>query len=144
MNRKLLLSVVAFIFTLSILNLAAPANATGDYSVGGFDDNAAFERFYDSLRKTVAQNDKQATAALFSYPMTINFPPKKKLLLSSKADMVKNYDRIFNPLAKKALQTTKTSELFANCQGVMIGSGQIWFVPGEKGGVIIRTVNVGR
>lgn len=130
--------------TLCVLVCAsfAPACAAGDYGVGGFDDPVVFERFYSDLQKNVSKGDKNATASLFSYPMSIRFPPKKKLvLISNKAAMIKNYDLIFNPLAKKALKDTKTADLFCNCQGVMIGSGQIWFTPGEHGGVQIKTVN---
>ena len=123
----------------------APATATGSYSVGGFEDAVAFERFYDNLRTDVENGDKTATATLFSYPMSIRFPPKKKLvLISNKAEMVKNFDRIFTPQTKKALQKTKTADLFCNCQGVMIGGGEIWFTPGQNGGVSIKTINVGR
>jgi hypothetical protein len=134
--------LVSVLCVLSVFNFIAPAMATGSYSVAGFDDAVAFERFYDNLRKDVAKGDKQATAALFSYPMSIRFPPKKKLVdISNQAEMVKNFDRIFNPQAKNALQKTKTGDLFCNCQGVMIGGGEIWFTPGDKGGVSIKTVN---
>lgn len=134
--------LVSILCVFSMFTSIAPAAATGDYSVGGFDDSAAFERFYENLRKDVAKGDKMATASLFSYPMAIAFPPKKKpVVISNKADMVKNFDRIFNPQAKKALQKTKAAELFCNSQGVMIGNGEIWFEPGEKGGVHIKTVN---
>ncbi len=142
MRIKRFSMIVSAILVLSNFTSTAPATATGSYSVGGFDDAEKFEKFYDNLRADVAKGDKAATASLFSYPMSIHFPPKKKLvLISNKAEMLKNFDRIFNPQAKKALQKTKTADLFCNSQGVMIGNGEIWFTPGEKGGVNIKTVN---
>ena len=139
---KSLLNLSVCLSTILAVELAPPAVATGSYSVGGFDDAAAFERFYEELQKDVARGDKSATAALFSYPMSIRFPPQKRLVkIASKAQFIKNYDRIFNSQAKKAIKETKTADLFCNYQGVMVGNGQLWFAPGESGGVQIKTVN---
>jgi len=101
---KGLLNLSVCLSTILAVRLAPPAVATGSYSVGGFDDAAAFERFYEELQKDVARGDKSATAALF-YLSDVNsfFPPQKRLVkLRARRNLSKTTIEYLNSQAKKA------------------------------------------
>lgn len=96
--------------------------------------------FLADLNTAVTAGDKQKVAAMISYPLSVN--AKGHRLIRNSARFLKEYDRLFTPAIVKAIETQKPECLFANYQGVMIGSGQIWFDE-QKGGVLkIITLNI--
>lgn len=101
-------------------------------------------KFLASLQQAVKTGDKQAISQMVRYPLTTNAKIKNS------ADFVKNYDQIFTSDVTKAILAQDPKTLFSNSQGVMIGSGQVWFTseamtsPGNfdnSGPALIITVN---
>jgi len=113
---------------------AAWADGKGKYAVTGIPDSGSFDRFYTELREAVLKDDKQKVASLWKFPMVFDLPNKKRMLISSGADIVKNYNEIFNSDVKAAFERTELSKINYNSTGFIIGDGEMCIVPtGEVG-----------
>lgn len=84
------------------------------------------ERFFRDIQQSVAKNDRTHVAALIDFPLTVH-GVGRNVVLRRKSDFIKHYDVVFNRNVKSALAAQKVGNLFVNVQGVMVGSGQIWF-----------------
>lgn len=89
----------------------------------GIDDSLAFKRFLKHVQYWVANGQKDSVASVIAFPLR---NPKIK----SKEEFLKNYDTYINDKVKKALAAVNFKQLFRNNNGVMIGSGEMWF--GQK------------
>jgi hypothetical protein len=94
------------------------------WSDAGFKNGNAAIKFYQNLQLNIKFNEKEAIANL------IDFPLRDKL---TKADFLKNYDRIFHKEFKRELLEQNPFELYRNKNGCMAGNdGQLWFKPEGK------------
>ena len=108
------------------------------YSVAGVSDANAFEAFLKQLQTWVAVVDKQSIAAATTFP--IRTPHDGKILEVDANDFLAHYDAIMTAKVRDAIAKQKPCTSFANWQGVMIGNGDVWFIPTPKGFTIL-TVN---
>ena len=112
------------------------------YYVGGFDDDAAVEKFAVVFKDAVCANNKSTVASLISYPITVYLDGKQKCLINNKDAFVTLFDRIFYPSFKKRIQFAKTTEMFVNWQGVMLGSkGEVWIAAVEGNTPLVVAIN---
>ena len=138
------------ILSIAVTGNCAPADAapllrlqTNKYAVAGITDAAAAERFLRALQQAVAKNDRNKVAAFLDYPITVN-GAGYRIALRRPADLLKRYDAVFNRKVKSALASQRAERLFVNDQGVMIGSGEIWFNQmgsGRKASFKITAIN---
>jgi hypothetical protein len=104
----------------------APMQPSNKYEVTGIQDAAAAEKFFGDLQAAVAKDDRSKVASMINYPLFVQISGRKVKLQKS-ADVLKQYDVVFNHRVKEAVAQQKVEELFVNWQGVMIGNGEIWF-----------------
>ena len=97
--------------------------------------------FLAALSAAVKAGDKQKVAAMVQYPLYVN-TGKLRRLVRSRSEFAMDYDRIFTPAVRKAIERQVPECLFANWQGVMIGHGEVWFEEQKNGGMRIKTVNI--
>jgi hypothetical protein len=120
--------IFACALTLFVLangyNLSALAQQN-KYAVAGIDDAETADKFFVDLKTAVEKNERQKVAALIDYPINVLLRGRR-LKLRNKAELLKNYDAVFNGKVRQALAKS-TAPSFANYQGVMIGDGEIWF-----------------
>jgi hypothetical protein len=83
-----------------------------------------FENFYQELRSAVRRKDKNATAALFDFPMSIR--GKKKRTIRTKSEFLRLYDSIITPGVAKELASTSPAQLWGRDQGICVASGILW------------------
>lgn len=112
--------------------------------VAGVNDPAAFKTMFAALKEAAASGDKAKVGEFALYPIRVNVG-KVAVEVKDKEAFVKQYDRIFTDNVLKALAEQDADKLFANEEGVMVGTGEIWFgvaaeTPQRYG---IVTVNVG-
>lgn len=108
-----------------IENQGTTTSAANKYVSAGIEDAQAFEAFFNQFKSLVLANDKTQLSALFTYPMSINFDGTA-VTYPDKNSFVLEYDTIFTPVVKTALQNQKIEDLFVNYQGVMVGNGEVW------------------
>jgi hypothetical protein len=79
---------------------------------------AFLAKFQDALKS----NDHEAVAMLVNYPLRAT--PHN---IRSRAQLLANFDRIFNPQVRTAILAATPDDVWGNYRGFMIGRGVIWF-----------------
>jgi hypothetical protein len=79
---------------------------------------AFLAKFQDALKS----NDHEAAAMLVNYPLRAT--PHN---IRSRAQLLANFDRIFNPQVRTAILAATPDDVWGNYQGFMIADGMIWF-----------------
>ena len=97
--------------------------------------------FLASLKVALAGADRQKVAAMVQYPLSANAGKTHRVIRDS-AEFVKDYDRLFTAAVLRAVKNQVPECLFANWQGVMIGSGEVWFEEQTNGSMKIKTINI--
>jgi hypothetical protein len=82
--------------------------------------------FLAALQKASAANDRQAIANMVHYPFSTLLAARRKVLKTPKAFLAR-YDDIMTPKVRAAIAAQTYETLFSNSNGLMIGSGQVWF-----------------
>lgn len=121
----------------------APSAASHDgnpFRVAGVDDPARVREFLAALKAAVAKDDAAAVARLASFPLDVAVGGRRESV-STDQRFVQIYSGVFTPCLKRLVETASMEELFANANGVMFGSGAIWFSPLEGGAIRIITIN---
>jgi hypothetical protein len=78
-------------------------------------------RFQDALKR----NDREAVASLVNYPLLTTAHGKARI--RSSAQLLANFDRVFNPQVRAAILKATADDVWGNVHGFMIGRGVIWF-----------------
>ena len=115
---------------------AVPQTATPDALPTRADVDARLDRLYGThqpyadflaaLQKASAANDRQAIANMVHYPFSTMLAARRKVLKTPKAFLAR-YDDIMTPKVRAAIAAQTYETLFSNSNGLMIGSGQVWF-----------------
>jgi len=107
---------------------AAPAAPPAhlDFSNAGIDDPTLPVRFLATLQSAVAAGEKGKVASLIAYPIVL-VDHGKRLNIASPTAFLQKYDLAMNQKVRSALAAQRPEQLFSNWQGVMVGSGEIWF-----------------
>ncbi len=83
--------------------------------------------FFDQVRKAVLTDDVEwLSRALSSYPFTVKLKAGQ-IKLKNEADLKKHAPAILTAKLKEVVRNQSPDSLFKNWQGVMVGSGEIWF-----------------
>lgn len=98
----------------------------GKYSVAGLDNAREVEQFFLSFKAAVAKGDKQAVAAMVSYPISVSLTNGRRVKLRSKVAFVKSYDAIFGKAFQQFIAQAKVEDLWAKYSGVATPGGEIW------------------
>lgn len=110
------------------------------YELIGITNAKEFEKSFNTIKSLVKNNEKSKVANYVSYPLNVN-KEDKKIKIQSKEDFIKNYNTIFTENVKKALLNQDVTKTFVNYQGVMVGSGEIWFTH-VKNKAMIYAINI--
>ena len=110
------------------------------YELIGITNAKEFEKSFNTIKYLVKNNEKSKVASYVSYPLNVN-REDKKIKIQSKEDFIKNYNSIITENVKKALLDQDVAKTFVNYQGVMVGSGEIWFTH-VKNKAMIYAINI--
>ncbi|CAI3937856.1 hypothetical protein [Commensalibacter communis] len=97
-------------------------NARLDFLFGSHDDYYAF---IDQLKEDVTHQNKAAVAAVVKYPLKVDIA-NKRVLIKNQQQFIQNYQAIITPKVKESVAKQEFIGMFANGQGMMFGSGQLW------------------
>ncbi|WP_462321278.1 hypothetical protein [Halochromatium sp.] len=84
--------------------------------------------FLDRLEHAVAQDDREAVAAMSDYPITVA-AGKEILTLDSPSRFAARYPDFMTHPLRQLIAEARLENLFANYQGAMLGNGALWFGP---------------
>jgi hypothetical protein len=122
---KIILTFALALFILTNVCSATSLQKESKYAVAGIDDAEAVDKFFLELKKAVEKDERDKVILLVDYPINVLIKGRRTRL-RNKAELLKNYDSIFNKNVKQALAKASAPS-FVNYQGVMIGDGEIWF-----------------
>ncbi len=106
---------------------ATPAKqADNPYEVAGISSAKDFHQFFFKFQQAVQHNKKATVASMVNYPLHVNSNGKTHTI-KNKATFIAKYDSIMTPEIKRTLAYAIEEDLFVNWQGVMVGSGELWF-----------------
>lgn len=111
-----------------------PAVQTDDYTVAGFPDAHRVHEFIQELQARTSLRDAAGVARLLEFPLRVN-RGAEVVLVRDAAEFTGAFDQLFPQSVAGMVLKCPRSRLFANSQGVMIGTGEVWIAPrGESGG----------
>ncbi|WP_461615209.1 hypothetical protein [Clostridium sp. Marseille-QA1073] len=116
-----------------ISNKSNENSTSNRYEVAGIMDVNEFEEAFKTVQKLVKDNDKSSIAEYIIYPINANINGNK-IAINSKEDFINNYDKIFNEKVRKTLIDQKVEDTFVSNRGVMVGSGELYFIPSNETG----------
>jgi hypothetical protein len=96
------------------------------YDVAGAKDAALIETNAQTFWQAVTSNQPDKAAALVSYPLAYT-ESGRRTLVHTPADFEKKFPAIFTPSYVAQLKSITPKAMFADQQGIMLGSGQVWF-----------------
>ena len=96
--------------------------------------------FLAELKTAIKNGDRRKIATLVRYPFEVHFAKGKRIVRNS-SQFVKDYDTLFTPTVRKAIEQQAPACLFANYQGIMIGDGEVWFNEQQNGSMKIKALN---
>jgi hypothetical protein len=91
-----------------------------------FGDHKPYQQFLTELQKAVAAEAHERVAYLVSYPLRARIGAHRTTI-HNVAQFLARYDALLPPASTAAIRAQSYATVFANAQGVMIGSGQVWF-----------------
>ena len=97
------------------------------YEVAGANDDEAINRAAERFRKAVTDGDKETVASMIRYPITV-YIDQKETKIENREQMTANYNAIFTPGYRKAIDNSIPRDTFARYDGIMLGDrGEVWF-----------------
>lgn len=88
-------------------------------------DAAAYRTAFDRLQQGVKSTDKQAVAALVSYPISVVIDGKPRVIRDAQA-FIASWDQVITAEIASVITSQRFADLLVNFQGVMFGDGQVW------------------
>ncbi|MRR51787.1 MAG: hypothetical protein EG825_12900 [Rhodocyclaceae bacterium] len=113
------------------LESGTAGSLTNRYAPAGADDDNMIHRRVYRFWNAVRLGDKKTVAAAIAYPIRVHLPTGRKRL-SNPTELIANYDDIFSPKYREAIANALPRNMFVRDQGIMLGSGEVWFGPDGK------------
>lgn len=116
---------------VSPAHAAPPPPAAGSAGVDArldllFGEHDPYRAFLHALQAAVAADDRRQVATMVSYPLTTKIEGHLVHIRTTR-QFLGHYDELLPPATRKLIATQSFEDLFVNSQGVMVGSGQLWF-----------------
>lgn len=91
-----------------------------------FGSHEPYHRFLTDLQHAVAAHDRNQIAGMVSYPLKTRIAGSS-VSLAKPQQFLAHFDELLPQKSLDAISAQSFAGLFANSQGVMIGSGEVWF-----------------
>jgi hypothetical protein len=123
-----------------ILSISPPANYERFYRDMATTETAA-NSFLLELQRAISKNDPKAVAQLCEYPLTV-YSSDKQMLIDSRAELIREYSRVFSEEVKRAILGTP-KPMLQGWHGYRTKDGEVWFDSVYGTDVFrVRTINV--
>lgn len=115
---------------LGVLLCGAPAvlraqEPVHDLRVAGLGSDSSIHAFLHVLQRAVDAEDSAAVAQMVRYPLRVN-DATSSILVVDTTDFMRRYRGILSPSVRHAIQAQVAESLYADRQGVLIKSGDVW------------------
>lgn len=116
-------SYSAFALQYDEIKTIEQMNTRLDFLYGSHDK---YHVFFDQLKKDIIQGNKKAVTVVVKYPLKVDIEGKR-VAIQNQQQFIQYYDKIITPKIKQVVTDQQFVGMFANYQGMMFGSGQVWF-----------------
>jgi hypothetical protein len=99
------------------------------------------KKFLADLVDATKGDNAEWIADRVSYPLTVSINGHRRKIYSRR-DFISNFSSIFNENVRHAVIEQRPDDLFKDWSGVMVGSGQVWFVTIAKNIKDIQTYRI--
>jgi hypothetical protein len=82
--------------------------------------------FFDRLQHAVGSGDRAVVAELVHFPLRVNNPGGKHVMIATRAELLRQYDAVFTPPIRAAILKERPDKLIGGRDGVAVGSGLVW------------------
>jgi hypothetical protein len=91
-----------------------------------FGSHQPYRKFLADLQQAVAAGDRSRIAGMVSYPLKTRIAGHA-VKLATPRQFLAHFDELLPQSSLEAITAQSFAGLFANSQGMMIGSGEVWF-----------------
>jgi hypothetical protein len=91
-----------------------------------FGSHEPYRKFLADLQRAVAAGDRDQVADMVRYPLRTHIAGRA-VSLANPRHFLAHFDELLPQKSLDAITAQTFAGLFANSQGVMIGSGEVWF-----------------
>jgi hypothetical protein len=91
-----------------------------------FGEHEAYRNFLHELQIAVSEHARGRVAAMVNYPLRTRIHGQW-VRLQTPAQFLAHYEELLTPKTQDAITRQTYDDLFSNSQGVMIGSGEVWY-----------------
>ncbi len=91
-----------------------------------FGSHEPYRVFLQELQRAVSAHDRNQIAGMVSYPLKTRIAGHE-VKLDTPRHFLAHFDELLPQRSLDAITAQSFAGLFANSQGVMIGSGEVWF-----------------
>jgi hypothetical protein len=88
--------------------------------------------FFLGIKTEARALDRSALVKRVAFPIRVDLKARRNVKLRTPAQLLEHFDEVFTPKVLGAIHGQAYEALFVNYQGIMIGSGEVWFT-GLKG-----------
>ena len=82
--------------------------------------------FFEQMQAAVTAGDKTKLASMVSYPLRAA-QNGKRIQIRTRQQFIERYSDVFNSAVVCAIKAAKSSDVWGNYQGFMVGNGAIWW-----------------
>ena len=105
---------------------------THRYAPAGASDDALVHRNAQRFWEAVKRDDRKGVAATIAYPLRVNLAAGKARRYRNASALLADYDTLFTPRLRESIANAMPRNMFVRDQGIMLGSGEVWFGPDGK------------
>ena len=118
----------SFLVVALLLSLTIPSAATANDICNGQSrpDCAKAIAFFDEFQHALAVNDRERVASMARYPLRMLLHGKSALI-RNRAELLREYDTVFDSSVLCAIQRAKRTDVWGNWQGFTVAGGPAWW-----------------
>ena len=120
LQRRVVLLALALLFVLPPVTRAQ----TDRFATAGLTEASA-RAFFDTLQVAVKANDSAKIADLIEYPLRVNGLGRPRSV--TREQFLAKPDAVLTDHIRRQVLAQRFDDLFVNAQGVMFGTGELWF-----------------
>jgi hypothetical protein len=120
---------ILLILTLVGSVCKADAQSRGRFTRYGFENDSVFINYWNDFKEAVSRNDTERVSKFMIYPLRVTYEDSVTRTIETRRVFLGLFHRIFIHRLRILIERTGADSLSPMSGGIMLGNGQIWFLP---------------
>lgn len=139
---KLVASILLLLVVATGTSSAAADNAGADICNNqSRPDCGQAVTFFEKFQKALSHNDRAAIESMMHFPLRVMLRGKKALI-KNKAQLMSEYDLVFDSAVRCAVAHAKPADVWGNWQGFTVSNGVAWWERSPSPGSSFKIITV--